>query len=426
MVRSADAVRAGWRARLAGDRPPYGLILAGYAVIVVVLTIAVTITSKAPEYPSVQTGPAWLDSWFHFDSVWYYTIATGGYSFTPGAESSIAFFPTYPMAVRGLGALIGDAQIAGTLISVTCGAAAMCLFARWVWPRLSRRAAVIAVALMMVFPYAFFFYGPMYSDPVFLLVVLGAFTLLERRMYWTAGLVGVLATAGRPVGLAITVGLVVRMLEMQAEVRTKRTSAAAPTDPSPGLTTAVSPHPTVGPHPTFREIVAAVPTVRWRQLGVLISGFGLVGWCVYLWLTFGNPLIWIQAQEAWGQASGPATWFKLTYVDTVLHGYKLKALSLTAQLVLCVLAVATLPLVRRFFGWGYCAYAIVVLAIPLIGTKDFYGTGRYIMVAFPVMAVAAAVIADSHRRWLAPTAFAISIFGLIGAAVLYAMVLPVS
>ena len=60
-----------------------------------------TITSKAPEYPSVQTGPAWLDSWFHFDSVWYYTIATGGYSFTPGAESSIAFFPTYPMAVRG-------------------------------------------------------------------------------------------------------------------------------------------------------------------------------------------------------------------------------------------------------------------------------------------------------------------------------------
>jgi hypothetical protein len=67
-----------------------------------------------------------------------------------------------------------------------------------------------------------------------------------------------------------------------------------------------------------------------------------------------------------------------------------------------------------------------VLAIPLIGTKDFYGTGRYIMVAFPVMAVAAAVIADSHRRWLAPTAFAISIFGLIGAAVLYAMVLPVS
>ena len=101
MVRSADrsgpAGVPGWH----GDRPPYGLILAGYAVIVVVLTIAVTITSKAPEYPSVQTGPAWLDGWFQFDSVWYYTIATNGYSYTPGRQSSIAFFPTYPMAVGG-------------------------------------------------------------------------------------------------------------------------------------------------------------------------------------------------------------------------------------------------------------------------------------------------------------------------------------
>lgn len=405
MARSTDAVRTGWRSRLAKDRPPYGLILAGYAVIVVVLTVAVTITSKAPEYPSVQTGPAWLDSWFHFDSVWYYTIATQGYSFTPGAESSIAFFPTYPMAVRALGWLIGDAQIAGTLISITAGAAAICLFAGWVWPRLSRRAAVIAVALMMVFPYAFFFYGPMYSDPVFLLVVLAAFTLLERRMYWAAGLVGILATAGRPVGLAITVGLVVRMLEMQAESRDAGT---------------------VRLHPTAAQIVAAVTTVRWRQVGVLVSGLGLIGWCIYLWQVFGNPLAWIDAQAAWGQASGPATWFKLTYFETVLHGYKLKALSLTAQLVLCVLAVALLPRVQRLFGWGYCAYAIVVLAIPLIGTKDFYGTGRYVMVAFPVMAVAAAVIADSRRRWLVPTVFGISIFGLIGAACLYAMVLPVS
>ena len=101
MVRSADAVRAGWRARLAGDRPPYGLILAGYAVIVVVLTIAVTITSKAPEYPSVQTGPAWLDSWFQFDSVWYYTIATGGYSFTPGAAILDRVLPDLPDGGQG-------------------------------------------------------------------------------------------------------------------------------------------------------------------------------------------------------------------------------------------------------------------------------------------------------------------------------------
>ena len=70
-----------------------------------------------------------------------------------------------------------------------------------------------------------------------------------------------------------------------------------------------------------------MPTVRWRQVGVLISGFGLVGWCVYLWLTFGDPLIWPGPGGVGYRRAARHTWFKLTYFDTVLHGYKLKALS---------------------------------------------------------------------------------------------------
>ena len=42
----------------------------------------------------------------------------------------------------------------------------------------------------------------------------------------------------------------------------------------------------------------------------------------------------------------------------------------------------------RRFGWGYAAYAAVVIAIPIIGTKDFMGTGRYVLAAFPVIAAA--------------------------------------
>ncbi len=53
--------------------------------------------------------------------------------------------------------------------------------------------------------------------------------------------------------------------------------------------------------------------------------------------------------------------------------------------------------VHRRFGWGYLAYAAVVLAIPIIGTKDFMGTGRYVLVAFPVMA-AAGDLPGHHRR----------------------------
>ena len=41
----------------------------------------------------------------------------------------------------------------------------------------------------------------------------------------------------------------------------------------------------------------------------------------------------------------------------------------------------------------------MVLAIPIIGTKDFMGTGRYVLAAFPVIAAAGEFLAT--RRQLA-------------------------
>jgi len=49
----------------------------------------------------------------------------------------------------------------------------------------------------------------------------------------------------------------------------------------------------------------------------------------------------------------------------------------------------------------YPAYALVVLAIPLIGTGDFLGTGRYVMVAFPVMAAGGHLLATLRWPWFA-------------------------
>ena len=175
-------------------------------------------------------GPAWLDGWFQGDSGWYLSIATGGYSYVPGSQSSIAFFPVYPLGVRGLGGLLGDVQLAGSLLGVLAGLAAVLLFARWVWQRLPRRSAILAIAVLLVYPYSFFLYGAMYADSLFLLCAITAFVLLERRWYLAAGLVGALATAGRPVGVAVVAGLVVRTLEMLAESRRASTPVAEGAD----------------------------------------------------------------------------------------------------------------------------------------------------------------------------------------------------
>lgn len=415
-----DAAVDGDRRTTAVARPPLALVMLAFSGLTVGLSLLVGLVSADLERGEPMLGgPGWLDGWYQMDSGWYHAIATVGYSYVPGQQSSIAFFPTYPMAVRLLGAAIGDEQLAGSLLSVGCGAAFVALFARWAWSRLHREAALLAVALLLLYPYALYLYGAMYGESVFMLTALGAFLLLERRQYWLAGLVGALATAGRPVGVAVAVGLVVGTLEQLA--RDRRTS----TDRT-GLEKAGKAD---GPgRPTLRDLLGAVPAVRWRQAGVLLSAAGLVGWCWYLWVTFGDPLAWISVQAApgWYQGSGPRTWFKIMYLGALVVGTPQLAAILTAQAVFCLLAILLLPRVLRTFGWGYAAYAAVVLGIVIVGTKDFMGAGRYVLVAFPVIAAGGAFLAGARRRWVRWAVLGVFALGLLTATSLYARGIAIS
>ncbi|WP_199423564.1 hypothetical protein [Actinotalea solisilvae] len=399
-------------------RYPWPRVLLAFVVVAVGLTAVVGWSNRfrTPDPSPVLTGPSWLDGWFQYDAGWYWYIATSGYFYVPGQQSSIAFFPVYPMAMRGLGALLGDHQVAGSLLAVAAGALAVLLFGRWVWARLPRASAITAIAMIMVYPYALFLYGAVYADSLFLLAAVGAFLLLERRWYWAAGLVGALATAGRPVGVAVAVGLVVRTLELLAEDRAARDG---------GLDRSTD---VVGSRArrAWRELVAALRDVRPRHATVLLSGAGLAAWCVFLWLEFGDPLAFVAVEAApgWNQGVGPRTWFKVAYLATLVRGpYPIAAL-LTLQALACLAAVLLLRRVWRLFGWGYAAYTAVVLLIPILGTKDFMGTGRYVLVAFPAMAAAGDLLATRPQRWLRPLALGLSavllvvLTGLFGRSVL--------
>ena len=53
-----------------------------------------------------------------------------------------------------------------------------------------------------------------------------------------------------------------------------------------------------------------------------------------------------------------------------------------------------IPAVIRKLGWGYGAYCIAIIGIPLLGTGDFQGVGRYLLAAFPVFALAGGWLAE--------------------------------
>ena len=420
---------AGWAGR--------GLLVGVLAVFVGVTAVLTAVVASyvgtgGPVVPRPVMVPGWLAGWCQGDGSWYLRIAESGYFYTPGRQSSVAFFPAFPMLLRGFGAVLGDVRMGGWLLSVLAGGLSVLLFVCWVRTRLPRAGALTAVAVLVVYPYAFFLHGAVYSDGLFLVTAIGALLLLERRMFWLAGVVGALATAGRPVGVAVAVGLAVRVLEIRAEARALQMprggasgsadrGQAAAGEPSGG-TVAVSPPP----RPGARDLLSAVRGIGWRQAGVLFSFVGLAGWCGYLWLRFGDPLAFLTVQGApgWDQASGPATWFKVTYLRAVAH--RLPVLLLTGQALAGLGAVLLLGRVWRRFGWGYTVYCVIVLVIPMVGTKDFMGLGRYVLAAFPVFAAAGDALAGSRYRWHRPAVLGLSAALLLIATALFAQGVEVS
>src|SRR5437764_7346654 len=85
-------------------------------------------------------------NWLQWDGWWYVAIARSGYTYRPHHMSSVAFFPTYPLIVRVVGAVVpGGAALAAIATTLVAGCVALVLLHRWCARRMSPRAANAAV-----------------------------------------------------------------------------------------------------------------------------------------------------------------------------------------------------------------------------------------------------------------------------------------
>jgi hypothetical protein len=367
------------------------LLAAGVAAVLFVvsgLAVALLPWSGHPPVAPPFTGHRWVEGWAQWDSGWYYRIARDGYSYVEGQQSTVVFFPVYPLLLRFTAGIFGSAYLAGILVTVTAGVASAGLFFSWARDRLSPAAAGAALLLFVLYPYAFFLFGAVYADAVFILAVIGAFVLLERGHPWLAGLVGAVATGSRPMGAVLVVGLAVRAWEL-------RRQAPAPAALPAALPAAQPPDEPGG-----------VPTgVRWTDAGVLLSAGGVAAFALYLWIRFGDPLAFLTGQEAWDQQAGLRTWLKVQFFEDVTDiGSPLPWLAYVAHPVLTFTGLALVPGVFRRFGRGYGVYVLLLIGLSALSTKNFFGMSRYLLAAFPCFAVAGDLLVDRPRLRVAATA----------------------
>jgi hypothetical protein len=375
-----------------------GALVAAFAFLVALTTVFVLAGARTPAEP--QTAAALVDPWCRYDCGWYMAIAGAGYTWNPQVQSPVAFFPLFPMLVRAGGWLPAHPVWLAHGIALAAGLSSVLAFRAWVRDRLPRRAATAAVGALMLYPYAVFLYGAVYADALFLALALSAFLAVERRHWWLAGLLGAAATATRPLGLALVLGLAARTLEL-----------TWPGHPEPGR---------AGPGARARAVLAGLWGPPWRRYAVLLSGLGVLGYAAFLGRAFGDPLAFLHAESApgWDQGYGPRVWLKVAFWGALAQLRPI-AWVLLPQALGCLAAVLLLPLLRRRLGWGYAAYTAALVALPILGTKDFMGAGRYLLNAFPVFAGVGILVAESAPPWLRRLLVSGAVVGLVAAAYLY-------
>ncbi|HJS25641.1 MAG TPA: mannosyltransferase family protein [Actinomycetota bacterium] len=170
--------------------------------------------------PGWRAGPTDLGwqhafaAWERFDALWFMRIADGGYRLEDG---SAAFFPLYPLAIRGVSLLLGGAPLAAsTLVSNAAFLAALYVTYVLTTTELSERTARTTVLLMCLFPASHFFLMP-YSESLFLLLAVTTFWAARRGRWAIGGAAGGLAGLTRSLGVVLAPALVVEALQQRVE-----------------------------------------------------------------------------------------------------------------------------------------------------------------------------------------------------------------
>ncbi len=347
----ADAMLAFWL-----TRPT--IVLVGLLATVTIGPPPAAVDPNTARRPAGALAARW-------DAQWYAGIAADGYEWQRSfhAQQNLAFFPAYPVLIRGLGAAAGavragippDRQmtrLAWCGLAISLGAF---LWAAWYFARLAHESmdpprARAALLLLAAYPFAVFF-SAVYTESLFLLAALGAWFHFRRGDALQSAAWGLLAGLSRPNGCFLTIPLGLLALGVRDTPGARDNAAGAS---------------------ARRLMIAAMPVV------------GMLLFTAYLYQLTDVWFAWARTHAAWGRvigggnpftvAGGPGPGELLDFA--VSHPYDfLNGLAL-------IFTLGLLPLVWRASP-AWAAFVLVSVFVPLL-SGGLLSMGRLTSTLFPL------------------------------------------
>ncbi len=291
-------------------------------------------------------GNLFWDGWARWDSGWYIDIAQNGYSNQlQNVYLNTAFFPLYPLLIKGLQFLLQDYYAAGLIISNLALLAACMLLYQVICSSHGQEVAKKSLLLLLLNPFSFFF-SAVYTEALFLLLVSLVFYFGQKKRWLPAAICCALAGATRLVGILTVLPLLVYYFQ------------------------------TVGFK--LRNIKA---NILWFGLSILGPG----SYMLFQFLKFGDPLLFVKSQNAPGWKEGVNLFSALDALRLAFTPSALKTGDFPAMYVIHILVfllgLSILLLTFRTLPKAYSIWALVTL---LISFSVWISVGRFMIVIFPL------------------------------------------
>ena len=319
--------------------------------------------------------PFWIWSFANFDGVHYLTIAKSGYS----AQFTQVFFPLYPVLLRLVTFIIPFLSpiIAGLFISNSFFL--LLLFILWKLLKMDyKKEQINWILLFLILFQTSFFFGSLYTESLFFLLVIVSFYAARLNKWWLAVIFGCLASATKFVGIFLLPALLwewhnnnIKYQKLNVKYKNKDNNIKI----------------------LYGGIVNFTFNVLRSPITYIVP-LGLLSYMVYLQVVFGDPLYFWHAQPIFGaQRSGgslillPQVIWRyikiLSTVSSIAYEFWVAVWELSSLVVAYLLIIiATLNKVRL----TYVIFSFLAVTIPTL-TGTLSSMPRYILIVFPIYIV---------------------------------------
>jgi len=326
--------------------------------------------------------------YYRWDSFWYTSIARHGYTFSQNRNSSIAFFPLYPLTIKAA-YLISDIRedwLSFGLNIIFSYLASLYLY-RLAKLDYSEKISLTIVAIFLFFPPAYFFLSG-YPDVLFALLAILSLYFGRKKEWGRAGIVAGLLAVTKPYGIFMFPVLIAEYLwsyDWNFKIFFKK--------------------------------------FDWLPLMLPLVTFG--AFVLFNYIKFGSPIAFLEAQHTWGRslANPLGALFEegRHYLSSgnIFSGSNFPYLIYLASFVFSAVAFT--------LSWNrvrktYLLFSVLLLLSALL-TGTLTSWGRYMLLGFPVLFGPAIYL--SQKKYLLATYVLASAFSLFFLASLFVRCYPV-